>query len=265
VLFTLLLFVAVSGLPWSTYWGPNFTALANEISPNSWTDAPASPIGTKGDHDRLGNSINWNTGDKPIPSSYTPPADGTVAEPMSLDSVIEIAKLEKMKPNYTVYFPANAEDDAGAPLYGSFTLSNSWPRKTGEAKDVFLNQFTGDKLAQQDVYGYGKVSYAVDTAVSLHMGTQWGIFSRILMTLLCVLTTWSIISGGVMYTKRRRKGTLGLPRRPAEVHLGRGLIAIAVVLGVVYPQWGVSALLILGFDHFVIQRNSRLRRTFGQR
>ena len=265
VLFTLLLFVAVSGLPWSTYWGPNFTALANEISPNSWTDAPASPIGTKGDLDRLGNSINWNTGDKPIPSSYTPPADGTVAEPMSLDSVVEIAKLEKMKPNYTVYFPANAEDDAGAPLYGSFTLSNSWPRKTGEAKDVFLNQFTGDKLAQQDVYGYGKVSYAVDTTVSLHMGTQWGIISRILMTLLCVLTTWSIISGGVMYAKRRRKGTLGLPRRPAEVHLGRGLVVIAVVLSVVYPLWGASALLILGFDHFAIQRNSRLRRTFGQR
>jgi uncharacterized iron-regulated membrane protein len=68
-----------------------------------------------------------------------------------------------------------------------------------------------------------------------------------------------------MYAKRRRKGTLGLPRRPADVHLGRGLVVIAVVLGVVYPQWGASALLILGFDHFVIQRNGRLRRSFGQR
>jgi uncharacterized iron-regulated membrane protein len=45
----------------------------------------------------------------------------------------------------------------------------------------------------------------------------------------------------------------------------QGLAVIAVVLAIVYPQWGVSALLILGFDHFVIQRNSRLRRTFGQR
>jgi uncharacterized iron-regulated membrane protein len=265
VLFTLLLFVAVSGLPWSTYWGPNFTALANEISPNSWTDAPASPIGKKGDLDRLGNKINWNTGDIPIPQSYMPTANENVPAPISLDTVVAIAKQEGMKPNYTAYFPTNATDDAGAPLYGSFTLSNSWPRKTGEARDVFLSQFTGETLGEQAVYGYGSVSYAVDTTVSLHMGTQWGLFSRILMTLLCLLTVWSIISGGVMYAKRRRKGSLGLPRRPSEVNIGKGLAVIAVVLAIVYPLWGASALIILALDHFVIQKNQRLRPLFGQR
>ncbi len=265
VLFTLLLFVAVSGLPWSTYWGPNFTALANEISPNSWTDAPASPIGKKGDLDRLGNKINWNTGDIPIPQSYVPTANENVPAPISLDTVVAIAKQEGMKPNYTAYFPTNATDDAGAPLYGSFTLSNSWPRKTGEARDVFLSQFTGETLGEQAVYGYGSVSYAVDTTVSLHMGTQWGLFSRILMTLLCLLTVWSIISGGVMYAKRRRKGSLGLPRRPSEVNIGKGLAVIAVALAIVYPLWGASALIILALDHFLIQKNRRLRPLFGQR
>jgi len=150
-------------------------------------------------------------------------------------------------------------------LYGSFTLSNSWPRKTGEAKDVFIDQFSGATLGQQDVYGYGSVSRAVDTTVSIHMGTQWGLISRILMTLTSVLTIWSVISAVVMYSKRRRKGTLGLPRRPSEVHLGRGLIVIAVVMSIVYPQWGASALIILAFDKFVIQRNSRLKPVFGQR
>ena len=265
ILFVMLLFVAASGLPWSTYWGPNFTALANEISPNTWTDAPASALGTKSDLDRLGNKINWNTGDVPIPSSYRPASGADVPEPLSLDAVVKIADMEKMKPNYTVNFPVNIEDDAGNPLYGSFTLSNSWPRKTGEAKDVFIDQFTGATLGQQDVYGYGSVSRAVDTTVSVHMGTQWGIVSRILMTLTCVLTIWSVISAVIMYSKRRRKGTLGLPRRPSEVHLGRGLIAIAVVMGIVYPQWGASALIILAFDKFVIQRNRRLRPVFGQR
>ena len=265
VLFTLLLFVAVSGLPWSTYWGPNFTALANEISPNTWTDAPASPLGTKGDLDRLGNSINWNTGDKPLVASYAPPKGEEIPAPLSLDNVVEIAQKEGMKPNYTAYFPANSEDDAGNPLYGSFTLSNSWPRKTGEAKDVFINQFTGETLGQQDVYGYGKVSYAVDTTVSLHMGTQWGIISRILMTLLCVLTFWSVISAAVMYGKRRRKGSLGLPRRPQNVYLGRGITVIAVVLGIIYPLWGASAAIIALIDRFGIQKQKKLRAAFGQR
>mgnify|MGYP006282705821 CR=1 FL=1 len=265
VLFIMLLFVAASGLPWSTYWGPNFTALANKISPNSWTDAPASHIGKKGDLDRLGNQINWNTGDIPIPASYTPASSDDVPVPLSLDSVVAIAKEEGMKPNYTINFPSNTKDDVGNPLYGSFTLSNSWPRKTGEAKDVFVDQFNGKTLGEQNVYGYGSVSRAVDTTVSVHMGTQWGIISRVLMTLTCLLTMWSVISASVMYAKRRRKGTLGLPRRPTEVHLGRGLVVIAVVLSIVYPLWGVSALVILGFDKFIIQRNSRLRPAFGQR
>lgn len=265
LLFMMLLFVAVSGLPWSTYWGPNFTALANEISPNSWTDAPASAVGQKSDLDRLGNKINWNTGDVPIPASYRSADDRQVPAPLSLDAVTKIAQEEGMKPNYTIHFPSNGVDDVGNPLFGSFTLSNSWPRKTGEAKDVFIDQFNGTTLGQQDVYGYGSVSRAVDTTVSIHMGTQWGIVSRLLMTATCILTLWSVVSAVVMYSKRRRKGSLGLPRRPAELHLGRGLIVIALAVGLVYPQWGVSALVILAFDKFVIQRNRPLKVAFGQR
>lgn len=265
VLFTLLMFVAVSGLPWSTYWGSNFSSLANEISPNIWTDAPPSAIGTKSDLDRFGNQINWNTGDIPLLTSYAPPTDADVPTPLSLDSVVAIAEEEGMKPNYTVYFPSNSFEDEENPTYGSFTMSNSWPRKTGEAKDVFIDQFTGKTLGQQDVYGYGSISRAVDTTVSVHMGTQWGLISRILMTLVCVLTMWSVISAGVMYIKRRRKGTLGLPRRPSQVNLGRGLVVIAVVLSIVYPLWGASALIIVLFDKLVIQRVSPLRSTFGQR
>jgi uncharacterized iron-regulated membrane protein len=255
----------ISGLAWSTYWGPNFTALANEISPNSWTDAPASTLGTRGDLDRLGNTIPWNTGDRPIPASYATKDDGTQPAPLSLDDVVLVAAREHMKPGYTVNFPTN-ETDAKTKdtTYGSFTLSNSWPRKTGEARDVFLDQFSGKTLGQQDAYGYGTVSYGLDTLVSTHMGTQLGLFSRILMTSVCLLALWSVISAIVMYARRRRKGTLGLPRRPADVRLGWGLWVIVGLLCVVFPQWGVSALAILAFDHFVIQR-TRLRSAFGQR
>lgn len=255
----------ISGLAWSTYWGPNFTALANEISPNSWTDAPASSLGTRGDLDRLGNTIPWNTGDRPIPASYATKDDGTQPAPLSLDDVVLVAAREHMKPGYTVNFPTN-ETDAKMKdtTYGSFTMSNSWPRKTGEARDVFLDQFSGKTLGQQDAYGYGTVSYGLDTLVSTHMGTQLGLFSRILMTSVCLLALWSVISAIVMYAKRRRKGTLGLPRRPADVRLGWGLWVIVGLLCVVFPQWGVSALAILAFDHFVIQR-TRLRSAFGQR
>jgi uncharacterized iron-regulated membrane protein len=255
----------ISGLAWSTYWGPNFTSLANEISPNSWTDAPASTLGTRGDLDRLGNTIPWNTGDRPIPASYATVADGSLPAPLSLDDVVRIARRERMKPGFTVTLPANVTDEQSKVVtYGAFTMSNSWPRRTGEARDVFLDQFSGRTLGEQDANGYGSVSYGLDTLVSTHMGTQLGIANRILMTSVCVLALWSVVSAIAMYSKRRRKGSFGLPRRPENLRLGWGLWTIGALMVVVFPEWGVTALAILGFDHFVIQR-TRLRRTFGQR
>lgn len=262
----ILLVTLVSGMGWSTYWGPNFTALANEISPNVWIDAPASGQATRADLDVLGNHITWNTGATPIPTSYAPATvDGTEAAPMSLDSIVELGQQQGMKPGFYVFFPVNDVDDAGNPLYGSFDLSNSWPRKTGEARNLALDQFTGATLRDLNAYGLGKVSYAMDTMVSWHMGTQWGIVTRILMTLLCGLTIWSIVSALVMYWKRRRAGTLGLPRRPIDVRLSKQLTAVAVVMAVAFPQWGVTALVILAIDKFVIRKVPRLRVAFGQR
>ena len=68
-----------------------------------------------------------------------------------------------------------------------------------------------------------------------------------------------------MQQQRRRPGTAGLPRRPRELRMANGMIALAVLIGVLYPLWGASALVILALDRFVIRKVSTLRATFGQR
>jgi uncharacterized iron-regulated membrane protein len=184
--------------------------------------------------------------------------------PISLDRMVQVAEDEGMKPGYTISFPANEVDEAGNPVYGSFTLYNSWPRTTGEARDVFIDQFTGTQLDEQKVYGSGPIYVGMDYMVSTHMGTQLGLFSRIFMTLLCVLSIWSVVSAFIMFWKRRRPGTLGLPRRPVDARFTWKVAVAAVALGIVFPQWAVVALLVVGFDKFVIRRVPRLRHTFGQ-
>jgi uncharacterized iron-regulated membrane protein len=265
LLLGVMLLTILSGLAWGTYWGSNFAALADTVTPGKVVDAPPSELGTRGDLDRLGNHINWNTGDFPIPASYATDADGGSPAPMRLDDVVAIARDEGMKPGFSVYFPTNVTDDDGETTYGAFTVSNSWPRKTGEARDLYLDQFTGETLDEQAAYGYGPIGRGMDTLVSTHMGTQLGIVSRVLMTMLCVLAIWSVTSAAVMYAKRRRPGTAGLPRRPADVHLPRRLAIIAGLTGLVFPQWGVSALVVLGLDRFLVRRVPRLRAAFGQR
>jgi uncharacterized iron-regulated membrane protein len=256
-----LAFVLVTGMPWASYWGPNFTAAANKITPNKWVEAPNSGVAKLGDLDRFGSQINWNVGNATLPNS-SPPAMASV---VNLDTLAVAAKQEGMKPGYSISFPKNGTDDAGNPTSGSFTLENSWPRKTEEAKAVYLDQFSGQTISTMNAKGYGTVSRTVDTGVSIHMGTQFGLATRIVMTAVCVLTIWSIISGLVMFLKRRRPGTVGLPRRPRDIKLANRLIVMSVVLGLVYPLWGVSALVILGFDKFVIRKIPRTRTAFGQR
>lgn len=264
-LFGLMVLTIVSGMGWSSYWATNFNSFAEKVSPGDYVDAPASALGERGDLDRLGNQIPWSTGDFPIPASYAPAADdGTLPAPLALDDVVAIAQDEGMKPGFSIYFPANEADEAGNPVYGSFTVANSWPRKTSEARDLFLDQFTGDTLAEQAVYGYGSVQVGMDTLVSTHMGTQLGIVSRIFMTVLCVLAIWSSVSALMMFARRRRPGTVGVPRRPADVRLERGVVIVAVALGIVFPLWGAVALIILGLDRFVIRKVPTLRRGFGQ-
>jgi uncharacterized iron-regulated membrane protein len=260
----LLGFLIVSGMPWSDYWGNNFTSVANKISPNKWIDAPNSDTVTLGDLDRFGNRIEWNTGNAVVPNS--PESDGgSNPTTLSLDSIVKIAEAEKMKPGYIISFPVETEDDAtGETGRGSYTLANSWPRKTGESHTVYLNRYSGKTISAMTADGAGSVSVAAATLVSIHMGTQFGLIDRIVMTLACVLTIWSILSATVMFLKRRRPGTAGLPRRPREIAMANRLIAIFVVLGIVYPLWGASALIILSLDRFVI-RKTRLRTTFGQR
>jgi len=116
-----------------------------------------------------------------------------------------------------------------------------------------------------DVYGYGAVSLAADYTVSVHMGTQFGLVNRIVMTLVCVLVIWSVISAVVMYGKRRRSRGLGLPRRPEDVGLGTTLMVLFIGAALVFPLFGITALIVLGLDRFVIRRIPTLRRAFGQR
>jgi uncharacterized iron-regulated membrane protein len=261
---SMMVLTLISGMAWSTYWGSNFASLADTITPGAAVEAPPSEVGTRADLDVLGNRINWNTGAYPIPASYAP-IDASMPAPMRLDDVVTIAERNGMKPGYTIYLPANVADETGAVTFGAFTVSNSWPRTTGDARDLFLDQFSGETLAEQQAYGMGTISYGMDVLVSTHMGTQLGLVSRILMTALCALAIWSVISALAMFVKRRRPGTAGLPRRPVDVRLGRPVLAVAVGLAVVFPQWALTALAVAAIDRWVIRRVPRLRVAFGQR
>ena len=285
VLSVMLVFFVTTGMPWSDVWGVNWSWTASKVTPNTsdfWSDAaPSSDVPKVGDLDRVGNRIPWATREDQIPSSgsgpampgmdmggseqpatATGPAVGTTPPPASLQLVVQSALEDGMLPGATVALPVNDFSKPSKPVYGSYVVTNPWPSSLGEQGAIYLDQFTARTISRSTAKEWGGLQRATELGVQTHMGTQFGLADRIVMTLGCVLVLWASFSALVMWWKRRRTG-LGFPRRPFDAKLQRVMLVTAVLLALVFPVWGVSVLLVLLLDKFVVRKVPALRRTFG--
>lgn len=235
----------VSGLTWSRYWGENWRAVASTLTPGTEIDAP-STAATVGDFDRLGRRIAWADKEDPV---YASAASGT--RPLSFGDIDRIAKSENMIPGYSIVPPSDTTED-GQTTYGSYTVINHWPQKLSEQRTLYLDQFSGQTIANATADQDGALSRISSWGVDVHMGTQYGVLTRILATGLCLGLLTSIATATAMWWKRRPTGSAGLPgRTSAETtsHTPRGAVVaigvIATALAVIYPSFGVSLLVVL--------------------
>lgn len=235
----------VSGLTWSRYWGENWRAVASAVTPGTEVDAPSTPAKV-GDFDRLGRRIAWADNEDPV---YASAPSG--ARPLSFSDIDQIAKSENMIPGYSIVPPADSTED-GRTTYGSYVAINHWPQKLSEQRTLYLDQFSGVTIANATADQDGALSRISSWGVDMHMGTQYGVLTRILATGLCLGLLTSIATATVMWWKRRPTGGSGLPGRTIEAaraHTPRGAVVaigvIATALAVIYPSFGVSLLVVL--------------------
>jgi uncharacterized iron-regulated membrane protein len=170
-----------------------------------------------------------------------------------------------MLPGYSIVPPSNTTDD-GRTTYGSYTVVNHWPQKLSEQRTLYLDQFTGQTVANATADQDGALSRISGWGVDMHMGTQYGILTRILATCLCLGLLTSIATATIMWWKRRPTGSAGLPGRTSDTmrsHTPRGAVVaigvIATALAVLYPSFGVSLLLVLIIEAVVESRRNNRR------
>ena len=257
LLSVVLIFYIVSGLTWSRYWGENWRAVAATVTPATEVDAPSTPAKV-GDFDRLGRRIAWADKEDPVYAS----SGSAVSKPLSFNDIDAIAKSEKMIPGYSIVPPSNS-DEGGAMTYGSYTVVNHWPQKLSEQRTLYLDQFTGKTITNATADQDGALSRITSWGVDVHMGTQYGLFNRILATAVCLALMTSIASAFVMWWKRRPTGTTGLPGRSSEAsraNTPRGAVVaigvIATALAVLYPSFGVSLIVVLIAESIIESRRT---------
>ncbi|RBP06184.1 PepSY domain-containing protein [Rossellomorea aquimaris] len=243
-----MLFLIMTGLPWSGLWGTNFQNLMTNSGagypPSIWTgDAPQSVLKTKEIAD-----VPWAAENLEVPVSalegYTP---------VSINDVVNIAEREGIDPSYTVYIP---EDEKGV-----YTLS-AFPAKAQNEVTMHLDQYSGAVLADYRFDHYGIGGKIVAMGITLHTGTQFGFINQLISLFICLGIIIVVLSGFYLWLKRKPKKEMGAPKAPSIFKMKLFLL-LMIILGILFPLVGVSLIVILLLDWLVIKRIPALNKFLG--
>ncbi|WP_439814539.1 PepSY-associated TM helix domain-containing protein [Zavarzinia sp. CC-PAN008] len=227
-------FLALSGMPWSIYWGDQVNA-ALSGTPMGYPAALYDDVLHSG-HGLadVADPVGWTVQNTPVPLSTA--AHGS---PLSLDQVLARIGALGLAPGYAVALPQDAD--------GVFTAT-VYPDDLARQRVVHLDQYSGQALVDLSYADYGPVAQAVEWGINVHMGQEFGLANQLFFLAVCVGIVVLAVSAAVMWWKRRPAGRLGVPPLPERRGVMVGLLVILAAFGVAFPLVGLSLVVMLALD-----------------
>lgn len=242
---TFIVFLAMTGLPWSSVWGGKFYdyayALGLGMPDGYWSDTPVSTQPVSDVVDRA----PWIMESQPLPLSV---ASGGV--PQTLDAVVAKVEALGLVPGYEVSIPQSPE--------GVFTAS-VYPDDITYERVIHLDQYSGEILYDADLADLGTLGRWAEWGISVHMGQEWGLVNQIVLLAACIAMIMLCVSASAMWWKRRPSGALGVPQMPSDWRIPRTLLLMSVAAGVFFPLVGLSMLLLAAVE-VVVHFTGRITR-----
>ncbi len=252
-----ILFLAVTGMPWSAFWGQQFGRLSNEwgmgLPEHLWSRPGASvPLASVGD-------VPWSLSGASLPlpdprpaphgSHGQPAPPGAPApvdtRPIGLDEAMDLFALHGVPAGTPVSLPMGPR--------GVYTAM-SFPNDIRATRVVHLDPYSGEVLADVGYADFGVAGRLVEWGVSLHTGRQFGLANQLVMLAGCLAILALTASAVVMWWKRRPGGRLGAPPGNRNARTARGAVVVAALLGLLYPLLGASMLVAILVDALVPRR-----------
>lgn len=229
----LVLFLAVTGMPWSAVWGHEFQKIVTQAH---W-GKPGAPIAGEahGTHALAGSppdAVPWATQQIPVPVGHSHGA----LSPGAMIAAVETANLPRP---YVLSVPAE-HDKVWSAAY--------IPDRVQDSRTLYLDGGSGRILRDVGYAKYGPVAKVTEWGVSVHTGVQYGWVSKWLMLAGCVAIWIMGISAATMWWKRRPKGQIAAPNRPRGGRAYAGLGALVAPLALLYPLVGASLIVALALD-----------------
>jgi len=242
----IVLFLAVTGMPWSDVWGGKVQELATSAGlsrPNPPADVVPdwalekvvpSPPGSAHEHHHDESPLPWALEKAPAPASA---ASG--ATPIDVDSAaLALARMGMPKP-YSLTLPRGPR--------GAYAATYS-PDRVEDVRVVYIDQYTGGVLDDVGYPRFGPAAKAIEWGIAVHQGQEYGGVNRYVMLLGCLAILVLAVSSATMWWKRRPQGTLGMPPAPRDRRTYWVMAAIVLPVAVLYPLVGASLLAAYGLD-----------------
>ncbi|ETX27708.1 PepSY-associated TM helix domain-containing protein [Roseivivax isoporae] len=229
-----IVFLALTGLPWSGIWGSKFYDLSYAagigMPDGYWSDYPTSTVPTGEALDRS----PWILEKQPMPVS-----GASRGVPAAIDAVVAIVEDAGIHPGYALDMPSGPT--------GVFTAS-VYPHDIGQERVIHLDQYTGEILFDMGIDDLGALGWAAEWGVAIHMGQAFGVANQVVLAVACLAMVLLSVSAVVMWWKRRPARGLGAPTVPADWRIPRGILVIAVAAGVFFPLVGLSLLVVAAIE-----------------
>ncbi|HVY86450.1 MAG TPA: PepSY domain-containing protein [Caulobacterales bacterium] len=239
----IILFLALTGMPWSMFWGAHVQKWATDANLNmpappadvtpAWMLSSSMPGMNHAPHARAlaHAAMPWALQQAPTPPSR---ADHDIG----IDAAIARFEALGLPRPFNVQ---PAEGERGA-YVGSFT-----PDQADREHTIYLDR-GGAVLKDVRYADYGPVAKVIEWGIMVHQGQQYGPLNRYLMLAGCLAILVLTLSAVTMWWKRRRPGTLAAPPAPNDPKAAAVVLALIAIVGLIFPLVGASILAALAID-----------------
>ena len=247
----LLLFMLISGMTWTGFWGKQYADVWNQFPAAMWNNVPTSDIEARSLNTATRQTVPWALENTPMPVSgahaehmgHGAMPSGPAAPGITLQDVVDTATARKVEPGYSITLPTTAT--------GVFTVAVFADDPRNDAT-LHVDQYTGQVLADVRWQHYSNVARATEMGVMLHEGKLFGSLNQIAILLVCLMILLSSISGLVIWWKRRPKGRLGVPPLRHDLPTWKTGVAIMIALAIVFPLVAASLIAVWVLDRLLL-------------
>ena len=243
----LALVLLITALPWAGVWGDSFKLARRELGWGS--ERPDWKIG--------GGDTDMSVGH----DHYAMIAPQERGIPLtSLAGIVASAKAQSLA--FPVMIKPPGTPDRTGDTNGVWTVKSEAQNRPLTVT-ITYDLMTGKELSRRAFADKHPIDQAIGYGITWHEGQLFGWINQLVGLLTTVALVALVISGFILWRRRRPQGQLGAPRTSHVPARMGGVVAIMLVLAALLPMLALSLFGLWIFDWLILPRAPRLAAWLG--